>query len=685
MSSLIESNELFINIKNPPLYDSMKHFFEQEKSTIEFYLEEERKMRQGVTVGGVFIPPWLYYHINFFKTSIPQEDGSEPIINPPLRDNEWYFAENLITAEKERKGLALFGSRRFSKSTIESSFIGWTNLMKENGETVVVGGDEKDLNNLSKNLKESFNNIHPAFHLPRIRNDWNKLVTFGLKDKSGEELIYSQINIINANEGKSKSSEKGAGMSPVGFVIDEFGKFPFLEFFEGAMPSFNTEYGWKATPLLAGTGGNKELSQDAMRLLNNPEAWKIIPMNWDTLENKIEDKDMITWKRKSFGTFIPSQMSYMDGNMKIKSNLADYLKIDDKELKEVKINVTDWKLAKDIMVSERLAKGNDKKSLNKLKMYHPFDPDECFLNRIDNPFNAKAAQSHRSKLIEEGNTGTNVDLRVTNGKYESEFSDKERAEYPFQGGIHNAPVVLYGTTLPEFIPPYGKFVGGLDPYKQAKATTDSVGVCYILQRNVDIAYPCEKIVASYASRPDTIDIFNRTCEMLSEAFKAEILMENADQSFIQYLSGRNKAEIILAEGVDLSQSLNPNSKPSTRFGLYPTERNKDYLIKLVISYCNTLHELGVDDEGNLITKYGVEYIDDIDLLQEIINYKPGANVDRIVAFGHALAWARRMDSLNIIPDSMTEAERQKKRVGRLPVNRRGNKYSANSRRGKGHR
>jgi hypothetical protein len=682
MMSLINSNEFFINVKNPPPYNPSKHFFEQSKDTLQFYLEEERKMREGLTIGGVFIHPWLYFHLNFFKTPIPQPDGQEKRMNPPLRDNEWYFAENLQEAQDKKAGLALFGSRRYSKSTIEASYIAWTNMTREGGVTEVVGGDDGDLKNLGRLLNETFTYMHPAFQLPRTKNDWEKVINFGVKDKAGVEYLYSQIIIKNADGGKDKSSEKGAGLSPIGFIIDEFGKFPFLSFFQGAIPSFETEFGWKLVPLLAGTGGNEELSADAYRLLSNPTAYNILPMNWDKLENKLEEKDLITWTRKSFGMYIPGQMSLMSGIKKLETNLGDYLKNDDEGLKNIKMKSTDWKTSKEAIEAKRLSLAQDKAAQNKQIMYYPLDPDDCFMSRIDNPFEVKIAKQHRDKLIEEGKTGRLVDIRVEGGKYKAELSGKTRAQFPFPGGIHDAPIVLYGD-LPDMKPPYSLNVGGLDPYKQVKSTTDSVGVMYILQRATDpTVAPCERIMASYASRPNSIEIFNRNCEVLSEAFNAEVLMENADQSFIQYLESKNKAELILAEGVDLSKFINPNSKPSTNFGLYPTVKNQDFLLKLVIAYANKVHELGYDGDGNIITKYGVEYIDDIDLLQEIIDYKPGGNFDRIIAFGHALVWARRLDSVGIIPDTLSAKERQEHmRKNRPNVNRRGNKYGG-FRRGK---
>ena len=59
-----------------------------------------------------------------------------------------------------------------------------------------------------------------------------------------------------------------------------------------------------------------------------------------------------------------------------------------------------------------------------------------------------------------------------------------------------------------------------------------------------------------------------------------------------------------------------------------------------MDYCWQDFVIGYDDSTGLdITVKGIELIDDIALLDEIIQYKPGLNVDRIIAFGHALVLA----------------------------------------------
>ena len=90
MSNILTSNEMFVNMENPPIYNPRKSYFEQSIDVIQFYEEEKQKITHGVNIGGYFVHPWMYYHLNYFKTPIPQKSGEELMMSPPLDDNFLY-------------------------------------------------------------------------------------------------------------------------------------------------------------------------------------------------------------------------------------------------------------------------------------------------------------------------------------------------------------------------------------------------------------------------------------------------------------------------------------------------------------------------------------------------------------------------------------------------------------------
>jgi ribonuclease HIII len=133
-------------------------------------------------------------------------------------------------------------------------------------------------------------------------------------------------------------------------------------------------------------------------------------------------------------------------------------------------------------------------------------------------------------------------------------------------------------------------------------------------------------------------------------------MEAVDTMFLQHLNFKHKAEQSLCSALSFSNSINNgNHKAATKFGTYPTGGNKAYMFNLVVDYTKEEHVMGIDEDGNQIIKYGVDFIEDIDLLKEMLNWRKGGNFDRITAFMHALAYARELDKKDIRPkDSLKD-------------------------------
>lgn len=660
MSQFLSSNELFINIKNPPKWNPKKHFYDQSIDVLDFYLEEKKKITEGVTIGGYYIHPWLYWHTNFFKTPIPTKAGKEVIMNPPLDDNFLFTIENYTTAERNNLGIILFGSRGYTKSSIMASLITWLNSTKPNGTTSVIGGNDGDLTSISKLLKTGFNNVNSAMFIPQLIQEWDTNVELGVKEKDGFRLPYSHISITNANKGTASSSEKGAGLSPVGFIMDEVGKFSCLKILQSALPSFKTQYGAKLVHVLSGTSGNQDLSKDAKDILSNPEAYDLLPMNWDTLDRRV-DPEFITWersKKEKFGTFVPGQMSYRLSVPKVQTNLSEYLGIDEPSLKKIEVNETNWKEASKY-IQDKNSAFKKEEDREKNRMYYPLEIADVFITSSTNPFPTAIIDKHIRYLEDEGLLGKNVEIYRAADGFKQEFSGKKRAEVSHGGGESDAPIILFGD-LPIEKPPTYKFVSGLDDYKLDQSDTDSLGAFYVLKRrNLEPNSPAEVIVASHASRPARHAELHQTWETMLECWNAICNMEAVDTMFLQFLNFKKKAEQCLAPAMSFSNSTNNGTqKSATKFGVYPTGGNKRYMFNLLVDYCREEHVMGIDENGNEIIKYGVEFIEDIDLLKEMLNWRVGGNFDRITAFMHALTYARELDKTEIRPKDETKPKFQ---------------------------
>ena len=650
-----------MNHKDIPPYNSKLPFWEQKKSTIDFFLGELDKITNGVTIGGYYMHGWEYFHLNYFITPIPQKVGNDKLLNPPLDDNTFFVMECYKQAEREKLGLCLWGTRGFAKSTYIASLKQWTVLTK-GGTSMLVGKEASNLDAIQKLISKSLTSIHPAFKIDTVRADWDGDVDFGIKYKNEEDLILSTIAVRNAEAGKKKSSEKGVGLTPTGYVMDEIGTFDPTGILRGAMPSLYSEYGARCTYLLAGTGGNSELSEGAREILLNPKDFRLSIMNWDLLNNLVPEEH-ITWGQdtgKQFSMFVPGQFSYRNEIERKEENFSSFLKktqfkdsIDLKsELSDLTIRVVDWDFA-----SPELKKRVDEMTTDggktKQRMYFPLCIDDTFLVDKSNIFDIERAKQKQLSIKENPKfQAVTLTRDENNGQFKRNFSEKKIAEREYKGKPLDAPFLLYGD-FPETIPELHKFVSGLDDYKQDKAQTKSWGSFYVLERRMlDVDKPFETIKLSYTTRPERHTDFWVNCEKGLSAFNALCCMESADVGFVSFLDDTlrvNPYDYLTPSFSPGNEKISKNSKSNSRFGVYPTPANKQYLIDLVLDYTNETQVVGHDDEGNPILKTGMDYIEDYWLLQEMIDYNPDANVDRIVAFGHALAWARRLDRQKIRP------------------------------------
>lgn len=898
--SLSTSPEFYVNMKNPPVWNDLFGWEDQDDDVKQFFTEEAYKVKNGITINGTFIPPWLYWHVNFFPVFQDLPNGERVPAISRLRDNEWFFAEMYQRARQEKKGLGMFGTRRFGKALLDSELIytpygskkigfadigdiiygddgnlttivgvypqGFVDTYKvtfEDGRSVVccgqhqwkvkyhgdykvmstmgiihsdfskmtidmgdavdfperrwlispqlmgslvasflcgatdrifelskkemddviysskkqkelfissfmkiacgistgddrfkvvykseyiisfvrrifwsmgyycvmdgddmyiskthnrlrisdidyygkykatcievdnkshqflttnfvvshnttimssllqmnatmtiglshsvVGFSDSDLSNIGEYCEYGLDHVHPFFRINRTKTDWSSGVTLGKRMSNGVRDIHAIISIANINMGRKTSTQKTAGLTPATAIFDEVGKGPIKKPYTAAMPSYDTPYGWRLSPILAGTGGEVELSKDAQEMFSDPETYNLLVMDWDILNRRAMKGK--TWKERKWAMFVPGQMA--NSGVKRAIGLGDYLgKPDDKKLNKIKIDATDFDASTNKLNEERKKLSTkDRVAYTSHTMFYPFTIDDCFLSSSQNLFPVEYAIKHKNDLLESGQySGMLCDVFLESGnKLGTTKSNKQLAGFPFSGGVIDAPVQIFempqSNRFDDFI-----YVAGQDPYKQAKSDTPSLGSFYIFKRRVGIRDPyAYRIVASYVSRPSSIDQFCRTCEVLQKGYGAICLMENADQMYEQYLnrkSGMPASFFLFAGEAIANKYVKAGSRQNSKLGLYPTPGNQNLLFSCVVDYCWQDFVIGYDDQTGLdITVKGIELIDDIALLDEIIQYKPGLNVDRIIAFGHALVLARYFDDNNYMPKSKIE-------------------------------
>ena len=632
----IKTTEFFRNMKSLPPEGS-----EEFKQLINWEIE---KITGGVTINGVFISGWLYWHINHWWIRVDDVDEYNNIIRKPqlpeLRDNEWIIAEYLERCKVEKKGYMEVGGRQSGKSEMEGSYFGMNSTIFENTQNLIVCGNDDDLSLLKDKVDFGLKRLWKGIAIPRLDKTWRlNQIRLGYKDSSGEDQIWSYIIIRNAREGHN--TEAGAGTTAKTVIFDEVGKYLFASSFKAVEPAIKSKFGWRTVPILVGTGGSFNNGADAENFYYNPDSNNFL---------SVEDLN----KHMKTAIFL-SGLYRLD--CKEEALLGNWLRqrgiqVDDiNELNKITIQVSNKEKANKLIEDElEKAKHNPDRTLFlKQKMYYPRDVDECFLRDTQNIFDTEAAKRQKFRLTEGGKTGTPVILFHDGEKISHEFTDKQAiTNFPLRpNDSKDAPVIIY--EFPIENPPYGLYVAGVDPYRQGQAAySTSLGSIYIYKRMHAITGEKfqDMFVASYCARPEKKETWEEQSRLLIKYYNARTLCENDDISFIEYMKAKGDARY-LEKQPDWLMEIVPNSTVKREYGIHRSATKIiDFLHNGFKKYMEETIYIEKNEEG-IITRevQGISKIFDPVLLEEVIQYNDDGNFDRIVAAELAIAQAVKMDPI----------------------------------------
>ena len=604
-----------------------------------FFEFHKKLCLDGFMMDGVFINPFLYWHLNLWHTEVDVMDDRGRIYqqyaNPSLRDNEWLVTNEIDRAHTEKRGLVILGIRRFAKSVLEASYIAWGATFDENSQNVIAGLNAPDIKLITDKLDKGLNFLPEYFRWQRVEDNWKNQVTLGIKTKSGERIPFSQILIRNLDEGNNE--EAIAGTKPRKLIIDEIGKGSFLRGLQAAVPGFTTPFGWGCSPILTGTGGDMKRFMDAKSLMFDVENYNFLTYN--------NEEDT----RRVHGLFISNKYRM---EAKEDSTLGTYVNAPKtSDLYNVQMLVSNEEKADKITNDnlDRLKKAGDRIAYLKEKMYYPQKVDDIFLNEDTNIFDIEAAKRQKTRLLQNERTGTPVILFNDEGKIGHEFTDKMPiSNFPLKStDAKDAPVVIY--EFPIENPPYGLYVAGIDPYRQGQAKySTSLGSVYIYKRMHDLTgekYQ-DMFVASYCARPDKKETWEEQARLLIKYYNARALCENDDISFIEYMKSKGDAHYLEKQPQWLLEVI-PNTTVKREYGIHRSARKViDYLHTCLKRYMEDVIYSEKDEEGNVTREItGVSKVFDPMLLEEIIQYNEEGNFDRIIAAELAIAQALKMDPI----------------------------------------
>lgn len=615
-----------------------------------FWDNQEDLCKFGLFLEGYFIPGFLYWHLNFWKTEVTRlnEYGEtyEEYEHPTFRDNEWIIGDAISKAKYFQKGLAIGGSRRLGKSVFISSYISYGASLFGDTQNVFVGLSGYDIGVTTGKISKGLNEIPECFQWMRVKEDWSDQVSLGIKDTKGKKTVYSEIFIRNLEAGGKKKEESIAGTKPSTLVIEEAGKAKWLKAFKAAVPGFTSPEGWICSPLVIFTGGDMENYHDAKNVMMNPVSHNFL--SFDCLEGKKDQHGKI----RKHGLFLGNKYRY---DAKDLSTLGDYLGIEDSksDLFNVPFYISNEERAEQILEEslDLLLTNPDKSLHSKEIMYYPRTVDDIFLNVGVNMYNTKACLKQQQSIEDMGITGIPVELYSDGTKICWKDSNKEYIkEFPVDRQSKDAPIMIY--EFPEPGAPKFLYTAGVDNYTQDESgTSDSLGTVYIYKRMHSLTGEGlrDSFVASYAARPDTQAEWEENARMLIMFYNAYTLVENDQPGFCKYMVSKGNAELYLSPTPSFYKTLVVNGTTHSRpYGVSRSSKAiREYLNVLLKKYMEETIHTNYDESGQTILGEvkGVTRILDYTLLSELIGFGPGVNVDRQVAASLALACALELDPL----------------------------------------
>jgi hypothetical protein len=163
------------------------------------------------------------------------------------------------------------------------------------------------------------------------------------------------------------------------------------------------------------------------------------------------------------------------------------------------------------------------------------------------------------------------------------------------------------------------YIAGADPYDHDKSTTMSLGSMFIMNKVTG------KIVAEYTGRPDKADEYWEQARLLLLYYDARVNYENDLIGFRNHLRAEG-CDYLMVDNPDVVRSLAANSVVDRDKGTHASTRINNHARTLISIW---LKSKVFDDQE---IRY-VHTLESKPLIQELIDWDPDGNYDRVSALG----------------------------------------------------
>ena len=538
-----------------------------------------------------------------------------------------------IMAEINFKHVAILKKRQ-----IASSYFHMAKLLNqywfEEGSICKIGASLKDYINDKGSWKfleeyKTFLNEHTAWYRPSSPEKvllWEQKIEVRINNRKTYKGLRSKI------QGGSfeKNPTTGVGGPCTFFFHEEAGIAPKMDMtYEYIRPAMSSGMMTTGMFIAAGSVGDLDQCNPLKKMILNPEASGILGVETDLMD----DKGTIGIA----GLFIPEQWSMIP-------HIDEYGNSDiENSLKAIHAERSAWKNSLDaeqyqLRISQK-----------------PVDIAEAFAYRKESVFPQSFLTRQIRRVEEKQYSYELIKLeRDQDGIKASTSTKLPITEFPVNKKREDKTGVLVVWERPIDNPEFGTYYASVDPVSEGKTTTsDSLCSIFVYKNAVEVTKETsegletfiegDKIVASWCGRYDDINKTHEQLELIIEWYNAWTLVENNISLFIQHMIARRKQKYLVPkQQIVFLKDLGSNNNVFQEYGWKNTGNLfKSHLISYAIEFIREGIDEELDKDGEIISvQYGVERIPDKMLLTEMLQYFPGLNVDRLVAFAALVAFAK---------------------------------------------
>lgn len=574
------------------------------RSWNEYWDEQDKRCRDGYTVGGIRITGEHYAYLNFARIKITVGEGKNAKkyeAFPAFLDMDYYYYHELEKAKTNREGVIVAKSRRKG-----FSFKGSWNCVYEynwnRDQLAIISAFMGDY------CQSTMNMALDMLNFINKHTDWakRKLIDTRNHIKSGFKEVINNIQVESGYKSEIMTMSfkdnpfKSIGRSAAIMLFEEAGRWPgLIDAYILSKPLFSDGEIMIGIPIIYGTGGDIEGgTQDFSEMFYNPKAYGL-----RAYKNVWDDAGV-----GECGWFVADEWykrPYVDadGNSdREKARLAN------------------------MHTREIVKKSGTKRAYEKTVTQMPNTPAEAFLRLTGNRFPGTDLLARLSRLeadsrIKDADFIGDLSLNE-DGKIEWKLNPKLKPinSFPLKGDddTEGCIVIFEHPKTDEYNQiQTNRYIGGLDPYSQNQATTESLGSCFIYDRLT------KRIVAEYTARPETSNEYYEQVRRLLMYYNAICLYENQVPGMFQYLEGKNQSFLLMDQPAYLKDIIK-DSKVERSKGMHMTQGLKEHGEDLLNQWLREPYE-GDSDVMNL------HKIRSIPLLKELIAYNDDGNFDRIIA------------------------------------------------------